>query len=142
MLVGFAAGPLLGLGWGQALFTLVIALIFGQLAPANWELAEARLFDVTVGATVGVLIGVFAWPCGGAGELYQATASFLNARAAVVRETVATAAGGAGPGPALPRARRQGQLAEASYALYQTERHEPSAVDWQATLNAGHDAVS
>ena len=32
MLVGFAAGPLLGLGWGQALFTLVIALVFALIA--------------------------------------------------------------------------------------------------------------
>jgi len=32
-------------------------------------------------------------------------------------------------------------LAEASYALYQTERHPPAAIDWQATLVAGHHAV-
>ena len=32
-------------------------------------------------------------------------------------------------------------LAEASYALYQTERHPPRPIDWQATLVAGHHAV-
>ncbi len=141
MLVGFAAGPLLGLGWAQALFTLVIALVFGQLAPVNWRLAEARVLDVAVGAAIGVLIGLFAWPRGGAGELYRATAGFLTAGGAVVRETVAVLATAAPPGPALPRARRQGQLAEASYALFQTERHGPSPVDWQATLNTGHHTV-
>jgi hypothetical protein len=32
-------------------------------------------------------------------------------------------------------------LADASYALYQTERHPVSRIDWQATLVAGHHAV-
>ena len=50
MLVGFAAGPLLGLGWAQALFTLVITLVFAQVTPVDWRLAEARVLDVLVGA--------------------------------------------------------------------------------------------
>jgi uncharacterized membrane protein YccC len=141
MLIGFAAGPLLGPGWGQALFTVVIALVFAQVAPVNWRLAEVRLFDVAIGAGIGILIGLFAWPRGGAGELHRATANFLTAGAQVVRETVAVLATAVRPGGALPRARRLGQLADASYALYQTERHDPSMVDWQATLVAGQDAV-
>jgi uncharacterized membrane protein YccC len=141
MLIGFAAGPLLGMGWAQALFTLVIALVFAQVAPVDWRLAEARVLDVVVGAAVGVLIGVFAWPRGGAGELHRATSNFLAASADVVRETVAVLATAARPGSALPRARSGGRLAEASYALYQTERHHESRVDWQATLLAGHHAV-
>ncbi|MDQ1658997.1 MAG: hypothetical protein QOD41_4080 [Cryptosporangiaceae bacterium] len=141
MLIGFAAGPLLGLGWAQALFTLVIALVFAQVAPVDWRLAEARVLDVAAGAGVGVLIGVFAWPRGGAGELRRATANYLTACAEVVRETVAVLARGAQPGTALPRARLLGHLADASYALYQTERHSPSPVDWQATLLAGDHAV-
>jgi len=141
MLVGFSAGALLGLGWGQALFTLVIALVFAQLAPVNWQLAETRFLDVAIGAVIGVLIGLVAWPRGGAGELHRTTGRFLRASAAAIRESIAVLATGAAPGPALPRSRRQGQLAAASYAQYQSERHGPSAVDWQATLNAGYDAV-
>ena len=141
MLIGFAAGPLLGLGWAQALFTLVIALVFAQLAPVDWRLAEARVLDVLVGAVIGVLIGLFAWPRGGAGELHRATGNFLASAAAVVRETVALAARGAHPAAALPRAREDGQLAEASFALYQSEQHPAAAIDWQATLVAGHHAV-
>ena len=45
------------------------------------------------------------------------------------------------PGEALPQARDAGELAQASWALYQTERHPPASVDWQATLLAGHHAV-
>jgi uncharacterized membrane protein YccC len=123
------------------LFTLVVAMIFAQVAPVDWRLAEARVLDVAIGAAVGLLIGLFAWPRGGAGELHRATANALDSASGVVRETVRVLAHGEPPGAALPRARRQGQLAEASYALYQTERHGPSAVDWQATLGAGRHAV-
>ncbi|MDT5042313.1 MAG: hypothetical protein QOE51_3298 [Actinoplanes sp.] len=141
MLIGFAAGPLLGLGWAQALFTLVIALVFAQVTPVDWRLAEARVLDVLVGAAVGVLIGLFAWPRGGGGELHRATATFLADGARVVRETVATMARAAQQGGALPQAREDGLLAEASYALYQSERHAPAYLDWQAILVSGHHAV-
>ncbi len=141
MLIGFAAGPLLGPGWAQALFTLVIAFVFAQVSPVDWRLAEARIVDVVIGAGVGVLIGLLAWPRGGSGELHRATGTFLGAAARVVRDTVAVLAEDSAQGGALPRARETGMLADASYALYQTERHPNSRVDWQATLVAGHHAV-
>jgi len=141
MLVGFAAGPLLGLGWSQALFTLVITLVFAQVTPVDWRLAEARLLDVLVGAAIGVVAGLFAWPRGGGGELHRAAGTFVTAGAGVIRETVAVMANGEHPGLALPRARLAGQLADASFALYQSERHAAATVDWQATLVAGHHAV-
>ncbi|MBL7258347.1 FUSC family protein [Paractinoplanes lichenicola] len=141
MIAGFAAGPLLGLGWSQGLFTLVITLVFAQVTPVDWRLAEQRVADVLIGAAVGVLIGLFAWPRGGAGELQRAAGTFLTSAAAVVRETVAVMAKGQTPGDALPTARQAGQLAEASYALYQSERRGPTPIDWQATLIAGHHAV-
>jgi uncharacterized membrane protein YccC len=141
MLVGFAAGPLLGLGWSQALFTLVITLVFAQVTPVDWRLAEARVLDVLLGAAVGVLIGIFAWPRGGAGELHRSTGTFVTAAAGVIRETVGVMAHGNAPGSAMPRARLAGQLADASFALYQSERHPAATMDWQATLIAGHHAV-
>jgi Fusaric acid resistance protein-like len=141
MIVGFAAGPLLGPGWAQALFTLVITVVFAQVAPVDWQLAEARLIDVAAGAAVGVIIGLLAWPRGGSGELHRAAGTFLADAATVVRETVGVLAFATPPGDALPRAWTTGRLAEASYALYQTERHGASRLDWQATLLAGHHAV-
>ena len=141
MLIGFAAGPLLGLGWSQALFTLVITFVFAQVTPVDWRLAEARVLDVLLGAAIGVLIGLFAWPRGGGGELHRAASGFLATAAGVVRETVAVMAQGQQPGAAMPAARLSGQLADASYALYQSERHPPASLDWQATLLAGHHAV-
>ena len=141
MLVGFAAGPLLGLGWAQALFTLVIALVFAQVSPVDWHLAEARVVDVAVGAAIGLATGLLAWPRGGSGELHRAAGRFLAAAGRVVRETVDVLTHGGRPGGALPQARDAGELAQASWALYQTERHPPASVDWQATLLAGHHAV-
>jgi uncharacterized membrane protein YccC len=141
MLVGFAAGPLLGPGWAQALFTLVIALVFAQVSPVDWRLAEARVVDVVVGAAVGLVIGLLAWPRGGSGELHRAAATLLADAARVVRETVAELAQSVPPGDALPQARTAGRLADASYALYQTEHHTQPRIDWQATLVAGHHAV-
>jgi hypothetical protein len=141
MFVGFAAGPLLGLGYAQALFTLVIALVFAQVAPVDWRLAEARVVDVAIGAAVGVIVGLLAWPRGGSGELHRATGTFLAAGARVVRETVDLLTNSVPSGDALPRAREAGLLAEASYALYQSEHHQPGRMDWQAALLAGHHAV-
>jgi uncharacterized membrane protein YccC len=141
MLVGFAAGPLLGLGWAQALFTVVIALVFAQVAPSDWHLAEARVVDVAVGAAIGVAAGLLAWPRGGSGELHRSVGTFLAASARLVRETVDVLARGVPRGDALPRARAAGELAQASWALHQSERHPAAMVDWQATLAAGHHAV-
>ena len=126
MLVGFAAGPLLGPGWAQALFTLVIAFVFAQVSPVDWRLAEARIVDVVIGA----------------GDRRADRAPRLAARRIgraapghghVPRGGARTSCGrrsGCSPatpaqGGALPRAREAGMLADASYALYQTERHPP-----------------
>jgi Fusaric acid resistance protein-like len=199
MLVGFAAGPLLGQVVGQALFTLVIATVFAQLEPPGWQLAEVRLLDVALGGAIGVLIGLCAWPRGGAGEMHRASGNFLADCAASIRITVAALTGSppeVGPdpapnqgratpgravpargpvsataepvaadtagdhaaahhnlaGPALGRpsaaeqlalTRHDGQLADASFGLYQSEtrRLYAPSLDWQATLVAGHHVV-
>ncbi|WP_055586794.1 FUSC family protein [Streptacidiphilus griseoplanus] len=143
MLLAFTAGPLLGPGWGQGLFTLVVSILFSQLAPAGWRLAEVRLVDVVVGALVGTVTGLCAWPRGGGGELRRAMGEFLRGAADAVQETVAVVGGRPHPGHVLPHARRVMILAEAGYAQYQTERADRrlAAVDWQAALVAGQFSV-
>ena len=141
MLIGFSAGPLLGLGWAQALFTLVVALVFAQVSPVDWHLAEARVLDVAIGAAVGLAAGLLAWPRGGSGELHRAAGTYLAATGRVVRQTVDVLTRGTRADDVLPQARDAGELASASWALYQTEHHPAPSVDWQATLLAGHHAV-
>jgi len=143
MVVGFAAGPLVGQLWGQALFTVVIAVIFTQIGGRDWRIAEVRVVDVVIGLVVGVLIGLVAWPRGGSGELHRAAGALLISVAGVIAETVGVLTGRNTAGQALPEARRRDEFAEACFALYQSEQREPhaSAVDWQAVLVAARHAM-
>ncbi|MCZ0984852.1 FUSC family protein [Streptomyces diastatochromogenes] len=62
MLVAFTVGPVKGVGWAQGLFTVLVALVFAQLAPPTWRLAEVRMLDVLVGSAIGAVFGLLAWP--------------------------------------------------------------------------------
>ncbi|MFG2192420.1 FUSC family protein [Streptomyces sp. NPDC048639] len=143
LLIAFTLGPVLGLAWMQGLFTLAVATIFTQLATANWQLAEARFIDIVTGGVVGAVIGLLAWPRGGAGELRRAASAFLPAAATAARETVAVLTGTGHPEGALPRARHAMFLADAAYAQYQSERPDPRmhTVDWQTAMVAGYRMV-
>ncbi|MEU7553743.1 FUSC family protein [Streptomyces sp. NPDC044571] len=77
MLAAFCIGPVRGVGWSQALFTLVIALVFAQLSPATWQLAEVRFVDVLIGSAIGFVCGLLAWPRGAHDELGRAVARLL-----------------------------------------------------------------
>jgi uncharacterized membrane protein YccC len=150
MVAAFAAGALIGPAWGQALFTVMVTVVFTQLAPAGAQLAGARLLDVLVGAVIGVAAGVLAWPRGAGGELRRSAARFLAAGGEAVRETarvLTTYQPTASPTDpsvgAIPRVNEAKTLADASYGMYQTERHgaSESMVDWQAVMAAGHHIV-
>ncbi len=91
-----------GLVGGQAGFTVLVVVLFGLLAPANWTLALVRVEDVVIGACVGVLIGIVAWPRGPAGQLPAALAALVERACAAVRAEAAYLLGrGAAPGPGL-----------------------------------------
>ncbi len=77
MVAAFAAGTLIGPAWGQALFTVMVTLVFTQLAPAGAQIVDARVVDVFVGAAIGVAAGVLAWPRGAGGELRRSAARVL-----------------------------------------------------------------
>jgi hypothetical protein len=84
---------------------------------------------------------VLAWPRGGGGELRRSAAHFLDACAQVVRETASfLTASHPAESEAITRANEAKELANASYAMYQTERRagSESTVDWQAVLAAGY----
>lgn len=106
MLVAFCVGPVRGVGWAQAMFTLVIAMAFAQLAPVTWQLAEVRFLDVTVGSAIGIVCGLLAWPRGAHDELGRAVAELLRAAADHVRGVTAVPAHTSGPAapPGAPAA--------------------------------------
>ncbi|AOR37630.1 hypothetical protein BFF78_40460 [Streptomyces fodineus] len=155
MLFAFTVGPVKGVGWAQGLFTVLVALVFAQLAPPTWRLAEVRVLDVLVGSAIGAVFGVLAWPRGAHDELRQAMAELLRRAAEIVVATGASVAGGGAVSapsgvPGHRSLQRAVVLAESAYAQFQCEptpfggparRPAPRTVDWQATLMAGHHTL-
>ncbi|MGW7370157.1 FUSC family protein, partial [Streptomyces sp. NPDC054841] len=141
MLVAFSLGPLLGIAWAQALFTLVVASAFGQLAPASWQLAGARIIDVVTGSAIGLLCGLLAWPAGARREVRRTMAALLRCCGPLITGTVRvllTTPPGAGPqSPSTWSALHHLRLAEAAYDQYRSEPGGDSAAavaDWHAVI--------
>ncbi|MEV5972232.1 FUSC family protein [Streptomyces sp. NPDC051921] len=150
MLVTFTVGPVKGVGWAQALFTVVVALVFAQLAPATWQLAEFRLLDVLTGSAIGAVFGLLAWPRGAHDELRRSVAVLLRIAAEIVVSTTAQLEAG---GRRVPVVTAPGHrslqhalvMAESAYAQYQSEPKGPApppvGQDWQAALITGHHTL-
>ncbi|MCB8905676.1 MULTISPECIES: FUSC family protein [unclassified Streptomyces] len=150
MLVAFTLGPVKGVGWAQAMFTMVVALVFAQLAPATWRLAEFRLLDVVAGSAVGAVFGLLAWPKGAHDELRRSVATMLRSAAeTVVATTSQLATGGARAPVATSPGHRSLQhaliMAESAYAQYRSEPKQldtpNDTQDWQAALLSGHHTL-
>ncbi|MGY4767147.1 FUSC family protein [Kribbella sp. CWNU-51] len=137
MMLGFAAGPLFGVAAGQACFTVVVALLFAQVAPANWRLAEVRLADVVVGGLVGALIGAAVWPRGGGGEVRRAAAAGLDAGARVIWDTITRLTRGVSSGTP-PDLNRQAMLFDQAYVQFRTEPSGDPGPDWLIVLSVVH----
>ncbi|MGW2560346.1 FUSC family protein [Streptomyces sp. NPDC001514] len=141
MLVAFSLGPLLGIAWAQALFTLVVASAFAQIAPASWQLAEARIVDVVTGSVIGLLCALLAWPAGARREVRRTMAALLRCCGSLVTGTVgALLAGPPGTGPRPPSTwstLHHLRLAESAYDQYRSEPGGDRAAaraDWHAVL--------
>nr|WSW47220.1 FUSC family protein [Streptomyces sp. NBC_01001] len=147
MLFTFTIGPVRGVGWAQALFTLVVAVVFAQLSAVTWQLAEVRFLDVTIGSAIGIVCGILAWPRGAHDELGRAVAGLLRACADDVESTTAVATAPRGlaqaPDNSEHRVRITLVMAESAYAQYQSETQRPAGPgpDWQATVMTGHHVL-
>ncbi|MDG4838075.1 FUSC family protein [Micromonospora sp. WMMD967] len=144
LILAFGVGRLLGPIWQQALFTVLLTVVFAQLDPQGWRIAEARLVDVLLGAVIGVLAGVAMWPRGASHDLRHNAVRYLAASADAVEQTVEAVLGDApSPQGAVDRVRRRMVLIDSSYCQYHSERHDPHRrqVNWDAVLSAGHHVV-
>lgn len=49
---------------GQAMFTMMVLIIFNLIVPTGWSVGLVRIEDVVVGALVGVVVSTLLWPRG------------------------------------------------------------------------------
>jgi uncharacterized membrane protein YccC len=141
MLVALAARPLLGVVAGQAGVTFLIVLLFAQLGPADWQLAETRLLDVVIGGLIGAAIGLAIWPRGGGGELRRTGASALRAAAdhlsASARWLTGVPVDRAAVDASADAVRRFVRFGDVTYAQYRSEAtRDEHPVDWLVVLGA------
>lgn len=75
---------------GQAMFTMMVLIIFNVIVPTGWSVGLIRVEDVAVGATVGIVVSLLLWPRGASATVSKAidaacTAGSTYLRAAVSR---------------------------------------------------------
>ncbi|TCK27874.1 FUSC family protein [Pseudonocardia endophytica] len=139
MVVAFTIGPLFGVAAAQGGFTVVVAVLFAQLAPVTWRLAEVRLEDVLIGGVIGAVIGAAVWPRGGGGEVRRAGAAALDAVADEIEALAARLSGVPGPDVPDPTLHHHTLMLDNAYQQYRTEPL-PSgpAPDWLAVVLVVH----
>lgn len=139
------AGQVLGTIAGQACFTVLVAVLFAQLGPADPALAGVRLLDVAVGALVGIGVGAAVWPAGSHGEVRRDAALSLRAAADLLAASVAWLSGRgtrAGVEAELEEADHLILLFEPTFLQFRAERrwrHEDD-IDWFTVLGVAHRA--
>jgi uncharacterized membrane protein YccC len=146
MAIALIAGPLLGLAVGQAAFTLLVAMLFAQMAPVSWRLAEVRVFDVVLGGLLGAVVGLLVWPRGAQGEMRRTTRRTLDAAANDLVSTVRSLTNKDGASSdrqdTASVAARFLMLTDSTYAQYRSElRSAPDPVDWLGVLGLAHEVV-
>jgi uncharacterized membrane protein YccC len=57
---------------GQAMFTMMVLIIFNVIVPTGWSVGLIRVEDVVVGAMVGVIVSLLLWPRGASATVSKA----------------------------------------------------------------------
>lgn len=129
---------------GQAGFTVAVLVLFNLLAPSGWRLGLVRFEDVAVGAIVGLVASVVAWPRGPAAAMGSVAADMLQRSAAYLTTVLRTSDRDASASQAVIAEARRTALAavlraESAFAHLLAER--PEARDerrWAAVMAAGN----
>ncbi|MBJ7340428.1 FUSC family protein [Mycolicibacterium sp.] len=64
---------------GQAMFTMMVLIIFNVISPSGWQVGLIRVEDVIVGAAVGAVVSLLLWPRGAAGHVSRAVDATIAA---------------------------------------------------------------
>lgn len=66
---------------GQAMFTMMVLIIFNVINPSGWQVGLIRVEDVVVGAMVGAVVSLLLWPRGAAVRVSRAVDAAIAAGA-------------------------------------------------------------
>ena len=66
---------------GQAMFTMMVLIIFNVINPSGWKVGLIRVEDVVVGALVGAVVSLLLWPRGAAALVSRAVDAAISAGA-------------------------------------------------------------
>ncbi|MET0474470.1 MAG: FUSC family protein [Mycobacterium sp.] len=66
---------------GQAMFTMMVLIIFNVISPSGWQVGLIRVEDVIVGALVGAVVSLLLWPRGAAARVSRAIDAAIEAGA-------------------------------------------------------------
>jgi uncharacterized membrane protein YgaE (UPF0421/DUF939 family) len=147
MLIGLAAEPIAGPLAGQASFTLLVAMLFAQMAPVSWRLAEVRILDVVLGGLLGAVVGLLVWPFGAKGEMRRTARATVDAAADDLESTVRSLTHrevvASGQQDTASAAVHLLTLADSTYAQYRSELRNaaPDPVDWLGVLRVVQEVV-
>src|SRR5215212_349682 len=146
LIIGLAGGRIAGPIVGQASFTLMVALLFAQIAPVTWRLAEVRITDVVLGGLLGAVIGLLVWPRGATGEMRRIAKASLDTAAndleSTVRLLIHREMASADDKDSAGVATHSLMLAASTLAQYRSElRSTPDNVDWLGVLALANQVV-
>jgi hypothetical protein len=66
---------------GQAMFTMMVLIIFNVISPSGWQVGLIRVEDVVVGAMVGAVVSLLLWPRGAGARVSRAVDAAISAGA-------------------------------------------------------------
>jgi uncharacterized membrane protein YccC len=126
--------------------SLLVAMLFAQMAPVSWRLAKVRIFDVVLGGLLGAVVGLLVWPRGATGEMRRTAKATLNAAANDLESTVGSLThrevAASGQQNTVNVAVHFLMLAESTLAQYRSEHRSTSDhVDWLGVLGLAHEVV-
>ena len=107
---------------GQASFTVFVVVLFSLLQPSGWKTGEARVVDIAIGCTIGLLVGLIFWPRGAATQLRTASTAYVAAGAQALVRSVDWLLSDDAPPPAVDRATPARLRAEQALTVYLGER--------------------
>jgi uncharacterized membrane protein YccC len=81
------------LWFGQAAFTVTVAVLFNLLEPVGWRVGLVRVEDVAIGCSVSLLFGLMFWPRGIAAVVGDDLADAFRSGADFLAEAVQWTAG-------------------------------------------------